>query len=207
MCAGGRTKVKSHGVEKVSTFSGITVRKHNRSRAPVTGSSKISSLTATRNTVAAPSNKFMHQTPPKPAATTITTTTSASTTATSLGSSSPAPPPAPPTELKVSHKSGGRNTYSLKHRIIYMLAAKPQNRETIVSKLKKGECLLLVACCGVESSRLCSWVSTSSLCVFMGVDIILSVFVGVIILSVFVGVDIILSVFVGVDIISVCVRG
>ena len=42
------------------------------------------------------------------------------------------------TEPKTA-KSSSRNIYSLKDRVIYMLALKPHTREHIVTKLKKGK--------------------------------------------------------------------
>ena len=45
-------------------------------------------------------------------------------------------------ESKVA-KSSGRNTYSLKDRVIHMLALKPHTREQIVAGLKKGKFIIV----------------------------------------------------------------
>lgn len=48
------------------------------------------------------------------------------------------PPKIGPTTSDTKPKSAGRSTYSLKDRVIHMLALKPHTREHVVAKLKKG---------------------------------------------------------------------
>lgn len=50
----------------------------------------------------------------------------------------PKPTPAQTKTTTQPSKPSSRSTYSLKDRVIYILALKPQARETIVAQLKKG---------------------------------------------------------------------
>ncbi len=132
---GRAAKVKGYSVEKVNPMTAVTMRKRNRSRAPVTGSSKLSSVVTSRPVSQNKSAVL------QPAANRVSSSvTGATTTPTSitLSTTSSSTPATPPLQTTAQSRVGGRSTYSLKQRVIHILAIKPQNRESMVTKLKKG---------------------------------------------------------------------